>query len=90
MAENVTQLRRVEEASIIGLLELAVERAKAGQIRCFVMVECGADAPQGQPKIRLSEGFDDVRDPVQMLALIGGMASVERTILESFELEAPA
>ncbi len=87
MTEKVVQIRRVEEASIIGLLELAVERAKAGKIRCFTLVECGADVPQGQPKIRLSEGFDDIRDPVQMLALVGGMQKQIMTVMDSLDYD---
>lgn len=74
------------DASLVAVLEMAVERAKEGKIRAFVMVETGQDEPQGQYKIRLSDAFNDVRDPLRMLAMVGGLEHQKKEILESLEM----
>lgn len=74
------------DASLVAVLEMAVERAKAGKIRAFVMVETGQDEPQGQHKVRLSDAFNDVRDPLRLLAMVGGIEHQKRDILDSLEM----
>ena len=74
------------DASLIAVLELALERAREGKIRAFVMIETGQDEQQGPHKVRISDAFNDVRDPLRLLAMVGGLEHSKKDILESLEM----
>lgn len=78
---SVVILRRETDDSLIAVLEHAVERAKAGKIRGFCLVETGPDELGEEHKVRLSEVFNDIRDPTHFLGLIGGLEFQKHTII---------
>jgi hypothetical protein len=81
----VVQFQTAVGESLVEMLERAVERAKAGQIRAFVMVETGQDHPTHPHRVRVSDCFNDIRDTDQFLAMIGGLEYHKKSILDCLE-----
>lgn len=78
---TVVHLKRESDDSLVAVLERAVDRAKEGKIRAFCLVESGQDEPGGEHAVRLSEVFNDIRNPTQYLGLIGGLEFQKHTLI---------
>lgn len=77
---TVVALRREEEVTMVSLLEDAMERAKVGEMRAFVLVEVNREG-----RIFTSDVFNDLRDPTLMLAVIGGLECMKMSVLQAMD-----
>lgn len=83
---NVVRLNQPKTENVITALEFAIERARAGMIDGFVMVESGRDEIGGAVMTRLSSHIMLVEESTAMLAVAGGLDFLKADVIDSLEI----
>lgn len=86
---NLVRLNEVKQAGMLESLQCALDRARAGQMTGFVLVEVGKEAhDQEAPTIKCLFQMQGVTDGLQTLAIVGALDFMKGRILKNMGLPA--